>query len=147
MESIDAKARAILETALHGRCPAVQLELRRVDRPGQRQVVVGFAPWQRPDFTKEEAAAAARAVLQLRARGFLTLESGARLWIAGDFDAYYRSALYEALCRETLARARTNPEDAAVYPYLHRAYLRLTPWGRGVLEGAGQRFLQPSPKA
>ena len=143
------KARAILETGPARALPRRTAGAAAGGPPRAAAGRGGLCAVAAPRILrKKEAAAAARAVLQLRARGFLTLESGARLWIAGDFDAYYRSALYEALCREN-ARARQDKpgKTRRFIPICTARTCASRRGGGGFWEGAGQRFSSAFPKS
>lgn len=125
---------AIVEAMAAGaRYPVARFELHRDGDPRYCEVVQGYVHWDAPAQTAQQADAYAAAFSELAQQGAVVLEDASRVWVAGDFDVYYKSPLYARLCQETLAQARENPESSGLLPYLRRAYASLTPAALGAL--------------
>lgn len=128
--------RALAEAiAAAPRYPVARLELRRDGDPGYCAVVQGFVHWDTSEDAEQEEqnTARAEALSSLAEMGDVLLEDATRVWVAGDFDVYYKSGPYAQLCQRTLQAALQNPADSGLYPYLHKAYARLTPLALGRL--------------
>ncbi len=76
------------------------------------------------DLVKERAAA----LQHLMELGLVFIDYTTSVWVAGDYDVYYRSRLYELFCRTAMEGAK-RPGFLFNLAYLRKGYAMLTEKG------------------
>ena len=64
--------------------------------------------------------------------GLIAADFSVNIWVAGDYDVYYRSAAHELLCHTAMEAAK-RPDTLFTIPMLVKGYLPFDTPGRAVL--------------
>ncbi len=83
-------------------------------------------PAESMELVKERGAA----LRELEEDGLIAIDFDAPVWVVGDHTIYYRSEIYELLCRTTLEASQAVSDCLFNLPMLRRGYAELTPLGR-----------------
>ena len=114
------------------RFPIVRLELH-----SSTEEVVNTAlnyVWITDENDSMELVKTRGAALQsLMEQGLVFIDYTIRVWVAGDYDVYYKSKIYELLCHTVLENSK-QPGTIFDLPYLRKGYANLTLKGEKFVE-------------
>jgi hypothetical protein len=85
------------------------------------------------DDSMEEVKAHATALQSLMEKGLVFIDYTIKVWVAGDYDVYYQSKIYELLCHTVMESAK-QPNTLFDLPYLRKGYAELTRKGEKAAE-------------
>ncbi len=73
------------------------------------------------ELVKERGAA----MKSLMEKGLVFIDYTIKVWVAGDYDVYYKSKIYEFLCHTVMENSK-HPNTIFDLPYMRKGYANLT---------------------
>ena len=107
------------------RYPVARFELHSDSSEELVMTALEYVRITEPEDSMELIQERAGALKALRQKGLIAADFSVNIWVAGDYDVYYRSAGYELLCHTAMEAAK-RPDTLFTIPMLVQGYLRLT---------------------
>lgn len=113
------------------RFPIVRLELHNSEEPELVNTALNYVRLTDPADSMEAVKARAELLRGLMEKGLVFIDYTTCVWVAGDYDAYYRSNIYKMLCHMVMESAG-KPGFVFNLPYMRKGYASLTRLGEKV---------------
>lgn len=107
------------------RYPVARFELRSDSSEELAMTALDYVRVTEPADAMELIKERAGALKSLHEKGLVAADFSVNIWVAGDYDVYYRSAVYELLCHTAMEAAK-RPDTLFTIPVLVKGYIRLT---------------------
>jgi hypothetical protein len=113
------------------RFPIVRLELHSSKEEELVNTALNYVWITDEDDSMEEVKERGEAIKSLMEQGLVFIDYTIRVWVAGDYDIYYKSKIYELLCHTVMESAK-QPNTLFDTPYLRKGYAQLTRKGEKI---------------
>lgn len=113
------------ELSQAGRYPVARFELHSDSSEELVMTALDYVRITEPEDSMELIKERAGALKTLHEKGLIAADFSVNIWVTGDYDVYYRSAVYELLCHTAMEAAK-RPDTLFTIPVLVKGYLRLT---------------------
>ncbi|MDF1493325.1 hypothetical protein [Caproiciproducens sp. CPB-2] len=107
------------------RYPIVRLELHNSENEELVSIALNYVRITDEEDSMETVKARSAALKSLMEKGLVFIDYTVRVWVSGDYDVYYKSKIYELLCRTVLEGAK-QPGAVFNLPYMRKGYATLT---------------------
>ncbi|MGX8700217.1 hypothetical protein [Caproiciproducens sp.] len=107
------------------RYPIVRLELHNSENEELISIALNYVRITAAEDSMETVKARSAALESLMEKGLVFIDYTVRVWVSGDYDVYYKSKIYELLCRTVMESAK-QPGAVFNLPYMRKGYAALT---------------------
>ncbi|MGX8709109.1 MAG: hypothetical protein ACQGTM_02540 [bacterium] len=107
------------------RYPIVRLELHNSENEELISIALNYVRITDAEDSMETVKARSAALKSLMEKGLVFIDYTVRVWVSGDYDVYYKSKIYELLCRTVMESAK-QPGAVFNLPYMRKGYATLT---------------------
>lgn len=107
------------------RFPIVRLELHNSEEKDLVSIALNYVRINDPEESMETVKARGEALRSLMERGLVFIDYTVKVWVSGDYSVYYKSKIYELLCRTVMEGAKL-PGAVFNLPYMRKGYAYLT---------------------
>ena len=121
----DYEKEILIEMSQKKRYPIVRLELHNSENQDIISIALNYVRITDPEDTMDVVKSRGEALKSLMEKGLVFIDYTTRVWVAGDYDIYYKSKIYELLCH-TVMDAAKNPGAVFNQPYMRKGYAKLT---------------------
>lgn len=133
LELTEDEKRMLAEIGREKRFPVVRLELHSSGEKELVSVALNYVRIIDPEDSMETVKRRGAALKSLMEQGLVFLDYTVRVWVSGDYDAYYKSKIYELLCHTVMEGAK-RPGALFNLPYLRKGYASFTRRGEKIAE-------------
>ncbi|TQI68682.1 hypothetical protein [Clostridium sp. KNHs216] len=107
------------------RYPIVRLELHNSENEELISIALNYVRITDAEDSMETVKTRSAALKSLMEKGLVFIDYTVRVWVSGDYDVYYKSKIYELLCRTVMESAK-QPGAVFNLPYMRKGYATLT---------------------
>lgn len=107
------------------RYPIVRLELHNSENEELISIALNYVRITDTEDSMETVKTRSAALKSLMEKGLVFIDYTVRVWVSGDYDVYYKSKIYELLCRTVMESAK-QPGAVFNLPYMRKGYATLT---------------------
>ena len=107
------------------RYPIVRLELHNSENAELISIALNYVRITDAEDSMETVKTRSAALKSLMEKGLVFIDYTVRVWVSGDYDVYYKSKIYELLCRTVMESAK-QPGAVFNLPYMRKGYATLT---------------------
>ena len=121
----DYEKEILIEMSQKKRYPIVRLELHNSENQDIISIALSYVRITDPEDTMDVVKSRGEALKSLMEKGLVFIDYTTRVWVAGDYDIYYKSKIYELLCHMVMDAAK-KPGAIFNLPYMRKGYAKLT---------------------
>jgi hypothetical protein len=103
------------------RYPIVRLELHNSENEELISIALNYVRITDAEDSMETVKTRSAALKSLMEKGLVFIDYTVRVWVSGDYDVYYKSKIYELLCRTVMESAK-QPGAVFNLPYMRKGY-------------------------
>lgn len=133
MDLTQDEKKILLEMQEEKRFPIVRLELHSSQEEELVNTALNYVRITDENDSMDAVKARGAALQNLMVQGLVFIDYTIRVWVAGDYDIYYKSKIYELLCSTVLENSK-QPDILFDMPYLRKGYAELTHKGEKAAE-------------
>lgn len=123
--NLTQEEKTILHTMWNKRFPIARLELHSSQEEELVNTALNYVWITDENDSMDTVKARAAALQSLMEQGLVFIDYTIRVWVAGDYDVYYKSKIYELLCHTVMENSK-QPKTIFDLPYLRKGYAELT---------------------